>query len=41
MVACMVMDKLVGGDSKHEEEKQQQQDLQEQRELSAEDVIIN
>lgn len=40
MVACIVMDKLVGSENTHEEEKQRQKALQQQRELSAEDLII-
>jgi Na+/H+-dicarboxylate symporter len=40
MVACIVMDKLVGGENSHDDEKLKQKELQQQRELSAEDVII-
>lgn len=40
MVACVVMDKWVGGENSHEEEKHQQLELQKQRNESGEDLMI-
>mgnify|MGYP003624196364 CR=1 FL=1 len=40
MVACVVMDKWVGGENSHEEERRQQQELQQQRRQSGEDLMI-
>lgn len=40
LVACLVMDKWVGGSSTSEEETRQQKDLQKERLLTNEDVIV-
>jgi Na+/H+-dicarboxylate symporter len=40
LVACLVMDKWVGGPSTHEEEERQQQSLQQKRSVTNEDVIV-
>lgn len=40
LVACMVMDKWVGGTVTHAEEREQQDSLQEERQIMNQDVII-